>query len=266
MSGACPKCGYKISKGRCFNCDYKERGSDGPWAEGETNQGLIWKAESIWNGGYLLSSAEHAWTNVPDYLAQRRVVELAFTCDQLRHYYDLNRTLPIKSGAVLLGRIWHVHKGFVGVHVTRIWWTGDRDKPYERDERRTVGACQGGAVWFGTVTPQTKLVVGEGIETTLSAMILWGAKAGAATLGTSGLRSLVLPQAARQVVIAADNDAPVYKDLKKLPNGMDAARAARRLWLGEDPSIEVEIKLAPPPKEGEHKRDWNDVLMESEYV
>lgn len=265
MSGVCPQCGYKLSKARCFNCDYKERGSDGPWSENETDKRLIWKAEGIWDGAFLLSSPQHAWTKVPDYLAQRRVIELAFSCDQLRHDYDLNRILRIRSGAVLLARIWHVHKGFVGVHVTRIEWVGG-DKPYRRDERQTVGACQGGAVWFGTVSPTTELVVGEGIETVLSAMILWGTSAGAATLGTVGMRSLVLPLAARKVVIAADNDAPVIKDLKKLPNGMDAARAARRLWLGEDPSIDVEIKLAPPPKAGEHKRDWNDVLMESEYV
>jgi Toprim domain len=265
MSGACPMCGYKISKARCFNCDYKERGSDGPWAENETNQALIWKAENIWDTGDLLSSSTHASENVLNYLAQRRIIELALSCDQLRRSHGLNRIIRIRSGAVLLARIWHVHKGFIGIHVTRIEWVGG-DRPYRRDDRCTVGACQGGAVWFGTVTPETELVVGEGIETTLSAMILWGAKAGAATLGTSGLRSLVLPQAARRVVIAADNDAPVYKDLKKLPNGMDAARAARRLWLGEDPSIEVEIKLAPPPKENEDSRDWNDVLMESENV
>ena len=119
MSGACPQCGYKISKGRCFNCDYKERGSDGPWAEGETNQALIWKAESIWDGAYSVSSPERAWTNVLNYLAQRRIVELALTCDQLRQEYDLNRIIHIRAGALLLGRIWHVHKGFVGVHATR---------------------------------------------------------------------------------------------------------------------------------------------------
>jgi hypothetical protein len=47
---------------------------------------------------------------------------------------------------------------------------------------------------------------------------------------------------------------------------MDAAKAARRLWLAEDPTIDVEIKLPPPPEDRAHKRDWNDVLMESEYV
>jgi hypothetical protein len=116
-------------------------------------------------------------------------------------------------------------------------------------------------VWFGTVTPDDWLVVGEGIETTLSAMILWGAQAGVATLGTNGMRSLVLPQAARKIVIAADNDAPVIKDCRVLHNGMDAAKDARRIWLNDDTTLEVTIKLAPEPKPGEHSRDWNNVLM-----
>jgi Toprim domain len=157
----------------------------------------------------------------------------------------LNRVLSIRAyGSLLIGRIWHVRKGFVGVHVTRVAWIGG-EQPYARDERRTLGACQGGAVWFGAVTPDTELAVGEGIETTLSAMILWGAQEGAATLGTAGLTSLVLPQAARRVAIAADNDVPAAG--KKIGVGLQAARTAKRLWLAEDPTIDVEIKIPPPP-------------------
>ena len=184
MSGPCPKCGYKIYKARCFNCDYKERGSDGPWSN-DTDQGLIWKAESIWDGGIPFAHDAFKIENVICYLKQRRIFELASKCDQLRGHTSLNRTIKIRSGSILLGRVWHVRKGFIGVHATRVEWIGG-DKPYQRDERSTVGACQGGAVWFGNVSPTTELVVGEGIETTLSAMILWGAKAVAATLGTSG--------------------------------------------------------------------------------
>jgi hypothetical protein len=103
-------------------------------------------------------------------------------------------------------------------------------------------------------------VVGEGIETVLSAMRLWGIEAGAATLGTAGLESLVLPQSAKQVVIAADNDAPAAD--KKMGKGLLSARAARRMWLEEDPTVEVEIRLAPPPKGEASTNDWNDVLME----
>jgi hypothetical protein len=161
MSGLCPKCGYKIYKARCFNCDYKERGSDGPWSENETDQGLIRKAEGIWDEAWLLSSSEHSWTDVPNYLARRRIAELALTCDQLRHKSGLHRVLPIHSGSVLLARIWHVHKGFVGIHATHIW------SDLVRGDRTTCGACRGGGVWFGTVTPVGKLVAGEGIETVL---------------------------------------------------------------------------------------------------
>jgi Toprim domain len=267
-NGICPRCGYRLSnfktRNRCFNCDYQERGSDGPWADGVPDQHRIWDAERIWSYETLpLIDHEEGFKirGVIEYLKRRRVFELASSCDQLRARSTggLNHTLNIRAyGSLLLGRIWHVRKGFVGVHVTRI------DSDCTRDERRTVGACQGGAVWLGTVTPETELVVGEGIETTLSAMILWDARGGAATLGTAGLTSLVLPQAARRVVIAADNDMPAPD--KKIGAGLQAARTAKRLWLAEDPTRDVEIRIPPPPKVGEPKRDWSDVLMESAHV
>jgi Toprim domain len=268
--GICPRCGYRLSnfkvRNRCFNCDYQERGSDGPWAAGVPDQHLIWDAQAIWESSSIpLIGHEDQFKirEVIEYLKQRRIFELAATCDQLRGSWGLNRSLNMRAyGSQLVGRIWHVRNGFVGVHVTRIEWIGG-EPPYERDERRTVGACRGGAVWLGTVTPNAELVVGEGIETTLSAMILWGARAGAATLGTAGLTSLVLPQAAKRVVIAADNDVPAPD---KIGAGLKAARTAKRLWLAEDPTIDVEIRIPPPPKAGEYKRDWNNVLMESAHV
>jgi Toprim domain-containing protein len=261
QAGSCPRCGYRLGRTskRCFNCDYNERGSDGPWAE--SDQSSIWKAEIIWDQA---NSLDHC-TEVREYLKQRHVFELATTCDQLRAAHGLHRIAKIRAyGSILVGRIWHIRKGFVGVHVTRCEWIGG-DKPYWRDDggRRTIGACQGGAVWFGAVTPDSYLVVGEGIETVLSAMILWNATAGAATLGTAGLESLVLPSAARRVVIAADNDEPIPPH--KVGIGLRTAKSARRLWLAEDPNIDVEIRVAPPPMPGEHKRDWNDVLMEQTH-
>jgi hypothetical protein len=225
---------------------------------------LIWDAELIWNGSHPFSINDYKYHDVYEYLKQRCVFDLASTCDQLRTCNDHRYLKMRSSGSVLVGRVWHVRKGFIGVHATRCWYNCGMDLPYERDERRTLGACQGGGVWFGTVTPDTVLVVGEGIETTLSAMMLWGAKAGVATLGTEGLKSLVLPSAARKVVIAADNDEPQFHKVtgKKLPDGMNAAKATRRLWLEEDPNIDVEIKMAPGPA----PRDWNDVLMEQRHV
>jgi hypothetical protein len=270
QEGNCPKCGYRLSNfrtdNRCFNCDYKERGSDGPWAADASSQTLIWDAEFVWNQSIpFVHEQAYKVANVIEYLKQRCIFELANKCDQLRAGCQLNRFLRMRAyGSIFVARIWHVRKGFIGVHASRIERNLGADKEYERAERRTVGSCQGGAVWFGTVTPDIRLVVGEGIETVLSAMILWGAQAGAATLGTEGLKSLVLPEAARRVVIAADNDVPLPG--KKMGKGLEHARIARRNWLEEDPSIDVTIKMAPPPLEGEHKRDWNDVLMESHHV
>lgn len=266
---SCPKCGYKLSNfrtnARCFNCDYKERGSDGPWDTGTTSQAEIWKAELIWNSADPFFVNEYKYDVIYGYLKQRRIFELATACDQLRHDWGLNRVIDVRaSGSFLIGRVWHVRQGFLGVHVTRVWHNLGAAKPYERDERRTVGACQGGAVWFGRVTPETELVVGEGIETTLSAMILWKASAGAATLGTAGLESLVLPRNAKRVVIAADNDLP--KPKHKIGIGLSAARTARRLWQQNDPSIDVEVRVAPAPKSGKDKNDWNDVLTELSHV
>jgi len=195
------------------------------------------------------------------------VWDLAAICDQLHVASGLNRVLKIPAyGTLLIARIWHVRKGFVGIHATRIEYVGNGDPPYQKDKERgtrTLGACKGGAVWFGTVTPDAWTVVGEGTETVLSAMQLWNCTAGAATCGTAGLESLVLPSAARRVLIAADNNVP--EPPHKVGIGLRSARRARRTWLDVDPTIEVEIKLAPSPLPGEHQRDWNNVLMESDH-
>jgi hypothetical protein len=54
----CPKCGYKLSKfriaARCFNCDYKVRGSGGPWAAGVPDQNLIDDAERVWDHAHIV--------------------------------------------------------------------------------------------------------------------------------------------------------------------------------------------------------------------
>jgi hypothetical protein len=248
-SGFCWRCHYKLSRtgARCFNCDYKERESDGPWPEYATDNSLIYTAETIWNAARPLGATGDI---VCDYMARRKIDPLALACDQLKQTTGLHKAIKVGAGAYLLARIWHVRKGFVGLHATRIESFG-----LERDIRRTIGACRGGAVWFGAPTPDTELVVGEGIETTLSAMVLWGATAGAATFGTAGLEALVLPQAARKVVIAADNDPPAPG--KHIGEGQRAAGAARRAWLAEDPLVSVRIEV--PDKAG---KDWNDVLME----
>lgn len=257
ISKFCSECGYKLSDtSRCSQCDYEKHGSDGPWPEGHFDQSRIWQADLIWDTAKPLSTDESAF-GVVAYLAHRRLKDIALQCDQLRRDFGPSRILGLRMGPIQIARVWHVHRGFIGVHGTEI--IGD-----QRDRRRTRGVCKGGGVWFGSIGPDGKLVVGEGIETTLSAMILFGISAGVATLGTAGLKALMLPAAARRVVIAADNDRPLAG--KKVGVGLLAARTASSNWQELNPRLDVEIKLAPPPQPDKDSCDWNDVLMESSYV
>jgi DNA primase len=85
-------------------------------------------------------------------------------------------------------------------------------------------------------------MIGEGIETTLSAMQAAGIPAWAA-LSTSGMRSLNLPNTVREVIVLADGDDP----------GDTAARACAERWAREGRRVRI---ARPPPG-----FDFNDLLM-----
>ena len=102
-----------------------------------------------------------------------------------------------------------------------------------------LGPCRGGAVRLAHA--DALLMVGEGIETCLSAMQATGYPAWAA-LSTSGLRTLELPSIVREVIILADGDAP----------GEAAARCGAHRWVGEG----RRVRIARPP----HGLDFNDLI------
>jgi DNA primase len=89
--------------------------------------------------------------------------------------------------------------------------------------------------------PGDVLMVGEGIETCLAAMQASGRTAWAA-LSTSGLRSLDLPKAVRDVIVLADGD----------ESGEAAAQECARRWKRE--GRRVRIARAP------QGMDFNDLL------
>lgn len=97
---------------------------------------------------------------------------------------------------------------------------------------------------FGVPRPGVELVVGEGIESTLSAALPCGLPAWAA-LSAPGIEKLVLPFDATRVVIAADNDTN--------GRGQRAAHDAAARWLAEG----RHVRVATPPQPG---TDFNDVL------
>ena len=129
----------------------------------------------------------------------------------------------------------------VGIHRTFLKHDGT-GKADVVPQRLMLGPCRGGCVRLGLA--DAEIMVGEGIETTISAMISTG-KVGWAALSTSGLRALELPPTIRDVIILADGDDP----------GEAAAQFAAWRWCREG----RRIRLARAPDGG----DFNDTLMDA---
>jgi hypothetical protein len=133
----------------------------------------------------------------------------------------------------------------VAVHRTFLAPQGTGKAPVE-PVKMTLGPCRGGAVRLAPVTDP--LMVGEGIETCLAAMSASTGMPAWAALSTSGLRTLVLPDGVREVIVLADGDDP----------GDAAARSAAARWKREG----RRVRIARPPRGS----DFNDVLIQPEDV
>lgn len=122
-----------------------------------------------------------------------------------------------------------------GLHRTFFLADGSREK-------LMLGPCSGGAVRLASGTGA--LLVGEGIESTLSALQLLGQPTASAwaALSTSGMRGLVLPERPGQLIVAVDGDPPGRAA------GSDLAERASALgWT---------VSIADPGD----GLDWNDKL------
>jgi putative DNA primase/helicase len=127
----------------------------------------------------------------------------------------------------------------VAIHRTFLAADG-RGKAPVGEPKKMWGPCSTGGVRLGTATDD--IMIGEGIETCLSAMQLKGYPAWAA-LSTSGLRSLDLPHSVRDVIVLADGDEP----------GEAAALSALHRWRRE--GRRVRLESCPSGT------DFNDFLM-----
>jgi hypothetical protein len=126
----------------------------------------------------------------------------------------------------------------IAVHRTFLARDGNGKAPVD-PAKMMLGPCRGGVVCLGE--PGALLMVGEGIETCLAATQASGKPAWAA-LSTSGLRSLDLPNAIRDVIVLADGDLP----------GESAARHCAQRWQREG----RRVRIARPPQ----GMDFNDLL------
>jgi putative DNA primase/helicase len=126
----------------------------------------------------------------------------------------------------------------IAIHRTFVTRNGNGKAPVE-PAKMMLGPCRGGAVRLAEATD--KLMIGEGIESTLSAMQATGVPAWA-SLSTAGMKTLALPPTVRDVVILADGD----------DAGERAAMQAARRWKAEG----RRVRIARPPR-GE---DFNDIV------
>jgi putative DNA primase/helicase len=128
----------------------------------------------------------------------------------------------------------------LAVHRTFLARDGAGKAPVD-PQKMMFGPCRGGAVRL--TAPGDVLMVGEGIETCLAAMLATGHPAWAA-LSTSGLQALNLPGDVRDVIVLADGD----------DAGEEAARDCARRWKREG----RRVRIARPPR----GMDFNDMLMD----
>ena len=146
----------------------------------------------------------------------------------------------------LVAGVQDVHGGFLAVHRIYLDRSG-AGKANVDPVKASLGSTAGGAVRLADGAVRLAepsggpLLVGEGIESTAAAMVLFDLP-GWAAIATSGLTAIELPEHVIDVVIAADRDA----------GGLQAAAAlARRL---EAEGRDVEIRRP-------HKGDFNDALL-----
>ena len=135
-----------------------------------------------------------------------------------------------------------------GAHLTylRSDGTGKADLPKEF-QRECRGVIGGGVIRLATHDPECELLVGEGVETALSAMEIFKRPGWAAVYAGNLKEDLMLPPEVRRVVITADND--------ESGTGQKNALAAKQRWLSQGRAVRIVI----PPRIG---TDFNDFLME----
>lgn len=217
-------------------CPASSRGSilrsDSAHKASELDTRRIEVASSIWN-----SSKPANGSLVEVYLASRAI--RLKPPDSLRFHAGLKHP----SGGFWPVMVSRVESGADGaplaIHRTFLARDGKGKAPVS-PQRMMLGPCRGGAVRLAE--PNGLLMVGEGIETCLAAMMASGHPAWAA-LSTSGLRTLELPTHVRDVIVLADGD----------DAGETAAQSCARRWTRQGRCV----RIARPPR----GMDFNDLLL-----
>ncbi len=198
----------------------------------------IQQAKSIWQASVPIDN-----TLASDYLVKRWLAEVPV--EMMRHlrfhkrlpHYDKEGKNDY-TGPALISAITNYHGILCGVQ--RLWLTSEGKKANVRPQRKTIGATIGGNVKL--FPPERTMGVAEGVETALSAWILYGMPVWAA-VSTSGILNFQPPPECNMLFIMADKDKA----------GIDTAIIlAQRV---ANPNLRVRT-LTP-----ENGRDFNDQLI-----
>ena len=136
------------------------------------------------------------------YLDARGVGHVAGARSLRIHPSITHRNAPRHFPALIAG-VQDVAGDFMGIQ--RTYLDGARKAAVD-PVRASLGSLAGGGVRLVQMT-DGRLLLGEGIESTVAAVRVLDWRGGAwAALGTSELRSVVVPESVRRVVIAVDQD------------------------------------------------------------
>ena len=127
--------------------------------------------------------------------------------DCLKFHPAVRHTPTKQDLPALLALVTNIQTGAsLAVQCTYLARDGKGKAKVERkDQRRTYGSPKGGAVRLAEPANGVPLLLGEGVETTLTAIEATGYP-GWATLGTSGFANIELPDAVREIILLAEND------------------------------------------------------------
>ena len=130
---------------------------------------------------------------IPIYLGARRIEDLTDAeLKPLRFHPSLFHWPSKTEWPCMLALVARVQpsgqRGPITCHMTFLARDGQGKAPLQKERLFPSGASPaGGGVWFGAIDPGAEVIVGEGLESTLSAMRLYGAQAGVAALSALGV-------------------------------------------------------------------------------
>lgn len=182
-------------------------------------------------------------TQADQYLREHRGIALEQWPDDLRFLENCYNFTAQASYPALLAAIRNLAGEIIAVHCTFLNpITCDKISGDGIKAKLIFGGCKGGAVKFPGSHPE-RLVLAEGVEDALTLHQalphpVW------ATLGTSGLRSVMLPDTAQDILIAADRDVA----------GLAAAQQAAERFTREGRTVRI---ITP-----RYGKDFNDEMME----